>query len=31
MRKTLLTLIMAMAAVMAYAQPQIGDWAKFDR
>lgn len=31
MKKTLLTIIMVMAAVMAYAQPQIGDWAKFNR
>ncbi len=31
MKKTLMTIILAMAAVMAYAQPQIGDWAKFNR
>lgn len=31
MKKTLITIILAMAAVMAYAQPQIGDWAKFNR
>lgn len=31
MKKTLITLILAMAAVMAYAQPQVGDWAKFNR
>ena len=31
MKKTLITLILAMATVMAYAQPQVGDWAKFNR
>ena len=31
MRKTLITIILAMSAFMAYAQPQIGDWAKFNR
>ena len=31
MKKTLMTIILAMATVMAYAQPQIGDWAKFNR
>ena len=31
MKKTLITLILAMTSVMAYAQPQVGDWAKFNR
>ena len=31
MKKTLITIILAMSAFMAYAQPQIGDWAKFNR
>ena len=31
MRKTLITIILAMSTFMAYAQPQIGDWAKFNR
>ena len=31
MKKTLITIILAMTAVMAYAQPQVGDWAKFNR
>ena len=31
MKRTLITLILALSAVLAGAQPQMGDWAKFGR
>lgn len=31
MKRTILSVILVMSAFMAYAQPQIGDWAKFGR
>lgn len=31
MKRTIITLILALSAVLAGAQPQVGDWAKFGR